>query len=237
MIVTLVLAAAPSSGSSKYPISLIEFNGTSLLEKIVAQTRLLSDNRYAFTFLEDELARFHLDKIVRQITTSPTIVSVRSSTKGSGCTALLSAAPLDPDGELLIVSANELVDMDLRPVVEDFRRRNLDAGTITFHSLHPRYSYVRCDGDGLVVEAAQQEPISDIATAGIFWFARVSDFVEAAKKMISKHADVNGNFYLAPTLNELILAGRKIGTFQIDVGVYKPIKDERQRAIYEEGRA
>lgn len=46
--------------------------------------------------------------------------------------------------------------------------------------------------------------------------------------MIRKDANVDGDFYVAPAFNELILNQGKIGTVDIDTKLYHPLKTERQ---------
>ena len=148
---------------------------------------------------------------------------------------LLAACQLPQQNGLLVVSANELVDLDLSVVVRDFQKRGLDGGTLTFRSIHPRYSYVRLNKDGLVIEAAQQKPISQHATAGVFWFKKTEDFVDAVKASIRKNAVVADKFFVAPTFNELILKQKRVGVFPLDVSKYRPVKTERQVQQFEQG--
>jgi choline kinase len=234
----LILAAGqgPSDGiSENYPLCLAEIEGVSLIERIIGNTRALPDAKYIFALLDKEVKRFHLDQAVSLLVSNSKIVCVPDSTKGSACTALLAASQINPDDSLLIISANELVECDLYEVVRDFEGSNLDAGTLIFHSIHPRYSYVRLNEDLMVTEAAQQNPISSHATTGIFWFKRASEFIDSAKAAIRKDSTTSGNFYLAPTFNELILKQRRIGVFKIENEKYHPLKNSRQVERFESG--
>lgn len=234
----LILAAGQSvtnNLSNDYPSCLSEVDGISLLEKIIGNTQSITDAKHIFALLEREVKRFHLDKVVSLLTHDPKVVIVPEATKGSACTALLAASQIDPDRELLIISANELVDCDLSEVLRDFRMRQLHGGTLTFRSIHPRYSYVKLDENEHVIQATQQNPISHHATVGIFWFKRAGDFVESAKDNIRKNAVISDNFYLAPTFNEMILKGRKIGIYRIENDKYFPLKSDRQIQQFELG--
>lgn len=233
----LVLAAGqiafdPHDGG--YPLCLTEIEGTSLIERIVGNMRSVCGGDYTFAFLGKDVKKFYLDRVAALLAPTARIVEVKESTKGSACTALLAACQLEPDNELLIVSANELVDVQFGPILEQFRAQDLDAGALTFRSIHPRYSYVKVGNAGLVVEAAQQKPISHLATAGAFWFRRTADFVSAAESMIRKNANVGGNFYVAPTFNELILRHKRIGVLPLDPAKYVPMKTERQLSQIEQ---
>lgn len=236
----LILAAGKSNSTSaerEFPLCLTEIDGVSLLEKLVENTKGIPDAKYVFAMLDKDIQRFHLDNVANLLAKGSKVVRVPEATQGSACTALLAASQMDPEGSLLIISANELVDLDLAMVVADFSARGLDAGTLIFKSVHPRYSFVRLNKEGHVIEAAQQNPISSHATVGVFWYARTKDFVESTKQMIRKNAVVAGNFYVAPVFNELILSGGKVGVLNLDVRKYHPLKTDRQVELFERGQA
>lgn len=227
----LVLAAAgdsldPQDGG--YPLCLSEIDGVPLMERLVEQLRPLQGGRFIFALRADDVQRFRLDNAVALLTDRPAVVRVKASTQGSACTALLAVAHIEPDEELLVVSANELVDVNMAEVLAGFRERGLDGGTIVFPSIHPRYSYVKLDADGLVTEASQRDPISRDATVGVFWYRRGADFIQSAMAMIRKGASTEGQYYLCPTFNEMLLAQRRIGVHRIASAAYHPLKTRRQ---------
>jgi hypothetical protein len=239
MNISVLILAAGQTGfethDGDYPLCLTEFDGLSLLERIVRNTRNIEKVKFAFAFLNHEAERFHLDKVSKLLSPGAAVFRMPESTQGSACTALLAASQLDPDSELLIISANELVDVDFSEVVSDFRGRTLDGGVLIFRSVHPRYSYVCLNSERLVIEAAQQDPISHNATAGVFWFAKTKEFVAAAMNLIRKNASVKNKFYVAPTFNELILKQAKIGVRDLELGKYTPLKTERHIQQLEHG--
>lgn len=233
----LVLAAGHPSFETHdggYPLCLTEFDGMALIERLVGNTQGIPNARYTFALRDGDVERFHLDRVVGLLAPGCQVVRVPTVTKGSACTALLAASQFDSRQEVLVVSANELVDIDLAEVIANFRERHLDSGALSFRSIHPRYSYVRLDENGYVSEAAQQNPITHHATAGVFWFARAGDLVEAIKNMIRKDSNVGGNFYIAPAFNELILRQKRIGVKEIEPRRYHPLKTERQVYQFEQ---
>lgn len=237
----LILAAgrvqSDSNSEITYPACLSELNGVSVLESITANLSEIADANYTFALHAEDISDFHLDNIANLLVSNAKIAVVPKSTMGSACTALLVACELAEERPLLIVSANELIRQKIMPMLEEFLIRELDAATLAFRSIHPRYSYVRLNNAGLVIEAAQQNPISQVATAGVFWFARTRDFIEAAKDTIRKGAVTNNRFYLAPVLNELILRHKKIGIKEIDKADYMPLKTSHQIQQYEQGQS
>ena len=82
---------------------------------------------------------------------------------------------------------------------------------------------VKCDEQGFVIETAEKRPISKLATAGFYYFARGADFVAGATSMIKKDAQVNGLFYICPVYNEMILQQKKIGVHQVPKEAYRTL--------------
>lgn len=230
----LILAASTRARSHReYPGFLSEMEGECLLEKLCQKVHEIPQRRVCFAFLADDVKKYRLASIADLISPGATLVKVPTSTKGAACTALLAAADFDPEDELVVVSANELIDEPLGDLVADFRAKGYDAATLIFQSVHPRYSYVKVDS-GLVCEAAQCLPISRNATTGFFWFRKVGDFVEAIKSAIRKDAHHDGQYYIAPLLNELLLRGCKVGAYPIESRHYLPLKSEQQIAAFED---
>ncbi|WP_025600703.1 glycosyltransferase family 2 protein [Burkholderia sp. WSM2230] len=228
-ILILGAGVAPiEAADGGYPLLLAEIDGVPLIQRVLETTRTLSNGRVIVALRKADITRFHLGNVVNILNADAKVIPVNDGVKGAACTALLAAPYLDAEEELLILNANQLLDVNLSETIESFRSRGLDAGLITFTSVHPRYSYVRVGDDGLVTEAAEKRPISQHASAGLYWFADGRQFVSAAKSMIRKDAHVEGDFYVTPVLNELVLDQRRIGVHRIDNSKYQPIKSERQ---------
>lgn len=136
-------------------------------------------------------------------------------TEGTACTVLEAYDWIDNDRELIIANSDQLVDSGIFEMVHKARYCNLDGNILCFRSSDPKWSYVEVR-DGLVRRVVEKEVISDIATVGIYYFKRGSDFVKAANQMILADDRVNGEFYTAPTYNYLVRDGKKVGITLID---------------------
>lgn len=232
----LVLAAGTSSSAMNetgFPIWLSEFDGQLLLERQIRAFDGVPIQTCIFAFHTKDVSVRHVDDIACQIFPGAKIVEVRRDTAGAACTALLAIGHLDLGGELMIVSATDHIDVDYPHVIQHFRDQRADCGILTFDSLHPRYSFVRVGQDGLVSEAAEKRPISRHANAGFYWYARAADFVDSVRRMILKDAHVNGVFYLSPSLNEMVLQGKRIATWTIPGTAYHPLKGQRHFDLLE----
>lgn len=233
----LILAGgerAANDARGGYPLWLGETGGATILERRIRAFDRLAPARFVFAFRRADLQAFHLAQIVALLAPGCGVVEIAGETRGAACTALMAIAQVDGDAELIVASVTDLVDVELGEVIGGFRREGVDGGLITFESVHPRYSYVRCDEHGHVSEASARLPISRLASSGHYWFARARDFFDAVKSMILKDACVDGDFFVCPALNEMILRDQTIATYQIRTDQYHPLKSSRQVEAFED---
>jgi len=92
----------------------------------------------------------------------------------------------------------------------------VDGGMLTFTATHPKWSFAKLNGEGFVSEVAEKKPISKIATVGIYYWAKGSDYVKYAEEMIRKDVRTNNEFYVCPVFNEAILDNKKVKVYSIN---------------------
>jgi len=194
---------------------MVEIAGRALIEHAFDGLQAIPDARFIFVIRKDDDLRFYLRDVLQLMAPGCVVIRADGDTAGAACTALLGIDHLLNGDELLIANADQVLRTDLAAVLDDFRARGLDGGTITFDSVHPRWSFVKTDAEGMVVEAAEKRPISRNATAGFYYFRRAADFVAAAQASIRKGASVNGLYFVCPTFNEMILSQKRIGIWPI----------------------
>lgn len=233
MKVLLLAAGGDVTGGDAYPLALEELDGIPLIEHVVRACQKIPGAEIVVAVRQRDARRYSLSGILRILDPRVHIVEVESETAGAACTALLATEHIDNDEELLIVSVNELVNIHFGEVTDYFRAQGFSAGTVVFPSVHPRYSYVKLNSDGRVVQAEEKHTISHTATAGFYWYRTGAGFVAAAKRMILKGADVDGRYYICPTLNEFVLDGQPVGAHAVAADDYHPLKTDRQVERYE----
>jgi dTDP-glucose pyrophosphorylase len=218
-----------------YPKNLVEIDGLPLVQRVVENLRPAIDASSEAIFLvrDDEDRQHHTGDVIRLLVPRATVLPVPTAA-GAACTALHAVGHIAADEPLLIVNGDQILDFDLTRALHHFEESGYDGGVVTFDAVHPRWSYVRCDERGVVVEAAEKRPISRQATAGVYWFRRGADFLDGTMAMIRKGASVEDRFYVCPVYNELILRQLKIGTYGIDRAAYFSLSSPRGVTAYEE---
>jgi dTDP-glucose pyrophosphorylase len=230
MNVLFLMAGADrvSRSDDAYPVYLTEIGRETILQKLIKSVEKMHDINFIFMLKSDDIRKYRVDNSIKQLCPAAKVFPVQNETAGAACTALLASGLIDNAEELLILNSDDWADVSHSEVVSYFKRKKLDAGTVVFESIHPRYSYVRIDNNGFVTEAAEKNPISNNATAGIYWYARGSDFVKSAKASIRKGAELQGRYYICPCFNEMILEQMKIQSIKISADIYHPIKNNSQ---------
>ncbi|MAX23468.1 MAG: nucleotidyltransferase [Phycisphaeraceae bacterium] len=196
--------------------ALVEIADKPMIELVVDNLKSIRDDaEFIFVIRKEICRKYHLDDVLKLLVPNATIVTAQNDTAGAACTAMLAIDHLQDNDPMIITNGDQLIQTDLNKAMTDLTLRNLDAGTIVFESIHPRWSYVLVDENQLVVEAAEKWPISKMATAGFYYFKQAGDFIEAVGNMLQKQASVNDWYYVCPTFNELILKQKRIGIHQI----------------------
>jgi NDP-sugar pyrophosphorylase family protein len=206
----------------QYPKPLIEIKGKPMIEHVVnSLSSDIKDKRFIFVVNSIDCQKFHLDMVLRLITNEKTlVVKLDKPAKGAACSALMAIEAIENDTPLIISNSDHIIDYDLGSVINHFQERNVDAGTVCFEAIHPKWSFVRIDENQKIIETAEKRPLSRNAIAGFYYFRKGSFFVDAAMRMIEKDSNIDDAYYIAPTLNELVLKNMNLEIFIIPSSQY-----------------
>lgn len=197
-----------------FPKPLIEVNGKPMIQVVVENINI--DAKHIFVVQKSHYDKYNLKTVLNNISPDCDIVQVEGMTEGAACTTLLAKEYIDNDKPLLMANSDQFVDWDSNEFMYSMIGDSIDAGILTFKSSHPKWSYAKLNDDGFVSEVAEKNPISDIATVGIYYWSRGSDYVRYAEQMISKNTRVNNEFYVCPVFNEAIEDGKKVKIFNVE---------------------
>lgn len=199
-----------------FPKPLIDIKGKPMIQLVVEN--LSFDSNHTFIVQESHKEKYNLDIMLSMIVPNkkPNIISINKITEGAACTTLLAKQFIDNDNPLIIANSDQYVDWSTNEFMYKMQETDADAGILTFRSNHPKWSFVKKDSKGYVTEVAEKNPISNIATVGIYYWKKGSDYVKYAERMIAKNKRHNNEFYVCPVFNEAILDNKKIITYDIE---------------------
>lgn len=197
-----------------FPKPLIEVNGKPMIQVVVENLNI--DAKHIFIVQKEHYEKYNLKYLLNLISNDCEIVQVDGLTEGAACTTLLAKQFIDNDEPLLYANSDQYLDWDSNEFMYSMEADGVDAGILTFTATHPKWSFAKVNDEGYVTEVAEKKPISDLATAGIYYWAKGSDYVKYAEQMIANDTRVNNEFYVCPVFNEAITDGKKIKTFHFD---------------------
>lgn len=215
-----------------YPPFLAQIHGKTLLEHWVETASQLGARLHLVMNL-GEPEKWGFSELAYLREHNVRLFEVGNTLGGATCTAVVALAGMDAEEEVVILNADEYLNVDFYILLQEFHRSKADAGTLVFRSIHPRYSYVTLDEYGKITRAAEKRQISSNATAGFYWFKTKQIFQIAAESQILKHASHDGQFFICPLFNELILMGRTTIAIRIKNDQFIPLKTTRHEATHE----
>ena len=197
-----------------FPKPLIEVNGKPMIQVVVENLNI--DAKYHFIVQKEHYEKYNLKETLNLISPNCNIIFTDGITEGAACTTLLAKEFINNDDSLLIANSDQYLDWNSSNFMYNMIGDNVDAGIVSFTSTHPKWSFAKVDQNNNVVEVAEKKPISDIATAGIYYWRKGSDYVKYAEQMIQKNVRVNNEFYVCPVFNEAIADKKIIKTYIIN---------------------
>lgn len=199
-----------------FPKPLIEVNNKAMIQVVVENATPRSDHRFTFICRREHFEKYTLKYLLNLIAPRCNMITLDQPTEGAACTVLLASKYFNNEDELLIANSDQYIETSIDKFLEDARKRSLDGSILTFKSSHPKWSFAKLDEENLVMEVAEKKVISSHATVGIYYYRQGGLFFEAASQMMRKNVRVNNEFYVCPVYNEMILAGKRIGIFEIE---------------------
>ena len=197
-----------------FPKPLIDVNGKPMIQ--VAIENINIEANYIFVVRKEHRIIYNLDTLLNLIAPNCKIVEVNEITEGAACTTLFAKEFINNDNPLLMANSDQFLEWDSNEFMHKMIEQKVDGGILSFKSTHPKWSFAKINEFGHVTEVAEKKPISDIATAGVYYWNKGSDYVKYAEQMISKNIRVNNEFYVCPVYNEAIKDDKKIKTFNIE---------------------
>ena len=196
-----------------FPKPLVDVLGKPMIQTVVDNLNI--EANYIFIVRKSHYEEYHLQTVLNNIAPGCTIVQVEGITEGAACTTLLAKQYINNDKPLVMANSDQYVEWDSNEFMYSMVGDDVDGGILAFKSTHPKWSYAKLGDNGFVTEVAEKNPISNIATVGIYYWAKGSDYVKYTEQMIEKNIRTNNEFYVCPVYNEAIGDGKNIKVFDV----------------------
>jgi NDP-sugar pyrophosphorylase family protein len=200
-----------------YPKPLIDVGDKPIIEYVINNfSNIEGALKFCFILKQSLCTEYNLDYVITQLTSDPLIIRLKNQTKGATCSVMMCIDKIEQDEEIIIANSDQYFLENVNNAVEFFRRNDVDAGIITFKSVHPRWSFAVLDENEKVLETAEKRPISRDAIAGFYYFRTFKTFTDAAYNSILNEDYYNDQIYISSSINQLILQNKKIMAYKIN---------------------
>ena len=197
-----------------FPKPLIEVREKTMIQMVVDSLNI--DANFIFIIQKEHQKQFNLISTLKTMVPNCKIIEIDGITEGAACTTLLAKKYINNSNPLIIANSDQYIVWNSSKTLYNFYTKDFDGGILTFESIHPKWSYAKCDDNLMVTEVAEKKVISKNATVGVYYWKKGSDYVNYANKMIKKNKRVNNEFYVCPVFNEAINDGKKIAISRVE---------------------
>lgn len=179
------------------PKPFIKIYGEPMIKKVVDSINL-PQHEYIFIARAEHIEKYDFNSIFKDINFQ--LYPIYETTEGAAISVSLTKDLFKRDEEILIVNSDQLVSYNNNQM-EDVISSGIDGCIWCFVGHGPKWSYVRVNNEGNVVEVAEKKQISNIATGGMYYWRSFYNFLECTDTMVRANARVNNEFYVAPVYN------------------------------------
>jgi len=197
-----------------FPKPLIEVREKTMIQMVVDSLNI--DANFIFIIQKEHQKQFNLISTLKTMVPNCKIIEIDGITEGAACTTLLAKKYINNSNPLIIANSDQYIVWNSSKTLYNFYTKDFDGGILTFESIHPKWSYAKCDDNLMVTEVAEKKVISKNATVGVYYWKKGSDYVNYANKMIKKNKRVNNEFYVCPVFNEAINDGKRIAISRVE---------------------
>jgi len=206
----------PMAGSGKrfqdagyiFPKPIIEINNKPMIQWVIESLNVKAN--YIFIVQREHNQKYNLQSVLKMMDPNCKVVELDKLTEGAACTTLLAKEFINNSNPLIIANSDQFIEWDSSKTMYKFTTKKIDGAILTFESIHPKWSYAKCDKNNFVTEVAEKKVISKNATVGVYYWSKGKEYVKYAEQMIKKNIRVNNEFYVCPVYNEAIQDKKKV---------------------------
>jgi len=191
----------------------LEIKDKTMFEWAMSSLEDFFDEKFIFVAQEDHKAEdFIREKCEKLGIENWNLIEVSEKTDGQATTALLAEEEMEEEEEFAVYNIDTYVEEG------EIQRDEIDSdGCIpVFEAEGEKWSFIKTDENGKVIDVAEKKRISSLATLGFYQFGSLRDFKEAYNEMREEVKEEYGEVYIAPLYNWFIENDRELSIQKVD---------------------
>lgn len=220
MKINLVIPAAGQGSRFKTtgvntPKPLIPIFGIPMIGWVIANFSLKPDDViWIISRKEDEIP-VNLKKLLPKLNFQTQFIEIDHLTDGAASTLEFAFEAIPKNEIVICANSDQYISADLTPFMKMVRAKETSGQILTMTAFGDKWSYIKRNSSGDVVEVVEKMQVSDEATVGVYGWKSVGLAANSIATMKKANFMVNGEFYVAPSYSFLINQGGDIATFNV----------------------
>lgn len=196
-----------ASAGYTIPKPLLDIHGVPMYQVVFAN--LIDETICSVTFIIP--ANWGISENLKSLANSSgfvvNVVEIDYTTDGPAASVELALPYLDMELPVVTANSDQYINASLEEFYEMVQNPGNDGVILCMNDSDPKWSYVRTDKAGLVVEVREKVVISNMATIGLYGFRSAEIMINAFKEMKFAKDMTNDEYYLAPAYNYIVRDG------------------------------
>ena len=196
------------------PKNLAPFKNSNVINSVIGNYYKY-DCEIIIILREEEDSKWSTAKVIMNQFPKVKIIKIKKPTKGAMLTALFASDYIADDEIVIVVSGDAFVDQDLEEPIKLFNDIDVSSIVVTFNDLNPRWSYIIVNDNNEIIDIAEKEAVSEIATTGIFMFRNIKVLIDCVFLSLEARFMRNDEYYMSTALAALLSEGLVVKEFRL----------------------
>lgn len=197
------------------PKPLIPILGIPMIGWVIANFNLQPQDEIWIISRKNDGISTILKNLLPNLTNEIHFIEIDELTDGAATTLEFALNQIPDNQAVLCANSDQFVTADLSPFMKMVRANNSNGQILTMSASGNKWSYVKRNSNGDIVDVVEKVQVSDEATVGVYGWCTAQNATESITLMKKADFKVNGEFYIAPSYTFLINQGGEVVTYNV----------------------
>ena len=226
MQIVIPMAGAGSRFSNvgyKMPKPLIEVAGKTLLEHSIDSFDVVGKFIFVTRQFENPDWNTQISQIIQRKRPESVEITITHLTNGASQTCLAATEYINNDQPLVIYNCDQIFQWNPQEFLEFIAKKKPDGAVVLYNNRDPKNSFAEITDDR-ITRLVEKQAVSNHALVGFHYWARGSDFVTSASRLVEKfHTSGRPECYVSETYNYLLDEGKTVLPYHISNNKFIPL--------------
>ena len=197
------------------PKPLIEIGGIPMILWVIYNFKLEANDHLIIIGKYSDNLESQLKTVLSKMKFKVTFIEIEKVSNGAAQTVSFAFKHLEKENAVIVANSDQFIEISLLPFLSEIRGCKNAGEILTMVATGSKWSYVRKNSEGLVIEVKEKEEISKEATVGIYAWSEPQNLEKSINAMINSRDMTNSEYYVAPSYNYLLKNNLRVGTYLI----------------------